>query len=77
MKIGLIGGTFDPIHVGHLLLGEWAREQFALDEIRFLPAGMPYFKEGKKVGSRRKNGGCGGKSPAVTSRSGPRRPRRH
>ena len=52
MKIGLIGGTFDPIHVGHLLLGEWAREQFALDEIRFLPAGMPYFKEGKKVSSR-------------------------
>ena len=52
MKIGLIGGTFDPIHVGHLLLGEWAREQFALDEIWFLPAGMPYFKEGKKVSSR-------------------------
>ena len=52
MKIGLIGGTFDPIHVGHLLLGEWTREVFALDEIWFLPAGMPYFKEGKKVSSR-------------------------
>ena len=52
MKIGLIGGTFDPIHVGHLLLGEWAREHFALDEIWFLPAGMPYFKEDKKVSSR-------------------------
>ncbi len=52
MKIGLIGGTFDPIHVGHLLLGEWTREQFGLDEIWFLPAGMPYFKEGKKVSSR-------------------------
>ena len=52
MKIGLIGGTFDPIHVGHLLLGEWTREQFALDEIWFLPAGMPYFKEGKKVSRR-------------------------
>lgn len=52
MKIGLIGGTFDPIHVGHLLLGSFAREQFGWDEIWFLPAGMPYFKEGKKVSSR-------------------------
>ena len=52
MKIGLIGGTFDPIHVGHLLLGEWTREKFALDGIWFLPAGMPYFKEGKKVSRR-------------------------
>ena len=52
MKIGLIGGTFDPIHVGHLLLGEWAKEQLELDEIWFLPAGMPYFKEGTGVSSR-------------------------
>ena len=52
MKTGLLGGTFDPIHIGHLLLGEWARERFGLDEIWFLPAGMPYFKEGKKVSSR-------------------------
>ena len=52
MKIGLVGGTFDPIHVGHLLLGEWAAETFGLDEVWFLPAGMPYFKEGTKVSSR-------------------------
>ena len=52
MKIGLVGGTFDPIHVGHLLLGEWAAETFGLDEVWFLPAGMPYFKEGQKVSSR-------------------------
>lgn len=49
MKIGLVGGTFDPIHRGHVLLGVYARQQFDLDEIWFLPAGMPYFKEGKKV----------------------------
>ena len=49
MKIGLVGGTFDPIHKGHVLLGQMAREQFALDEIWFLPAGMPYLKEGKGV----------------------------
>ena len=42
MKIGLIGGTFDPIHVGHLLLGSFAREQVGWDEIWFLPAGMPH-----------------------------------
>ncbi|MBQ6074822.1 MAG: nicotinate-nucleotide adenylyltransferase [Lachnospiraceae bacterium] len=49
MKIGLVGGTFDPIHRGHVLLGEYARQQFHLDGIWFLPAGQPYFKEGKKV----------------------------
>lgn len=52
MKIGLVGGTFDPIHKGHVLLGQMAREQFALDEIWFLPAGQPYFKEGKNISSR-------------------------
>ncbi len=48
-KIGLVGGTFDPIHRGHVLLGVYARQQFDLDEVWFLPAGMPYFKEGKQV----------------------------
>ena len=48
-KIGIVGGTFDPIHIGHMLLGEWAYEQYSLDEVWFMPAGMPYFKEGKKV----------------------------
>ncbi|MBP3729257.1 MAG: nicotinate-nucleotide adenylyltransferase [Lachnospiraceae bacterium] len=52
MRIGLVGGTFDPIHQGHLLLGQLAREQFALDEIWFLPAGQPYLKEGRGISSR-------------------------
>ena len=52
MKIGIVGGTFDPIHIGHLLLGQFAKEQLGLDEIWYMPAGMPYFKEGKKVSSR-------------------------
>ena len=38
-KIGIMGGTFDPIHIGHLILGEAAYEQFGLDEVWFLPAG--------------------------------------
>ena len=45
MKIGIMGGTFDPIHIGHLLLGEFAFEQFELDEILFLPNGNPPHKD--------------------------------
>lgn len=44
MKIGIMGGTFDPIHIGHLLLGEFAYENFGLDEIWFLPNGNPPHK---------------------------------
>lgn len=44
MKIGIMGGTFDPIHIGHLLLGEFAYEDFGLDEIWFLPNGNPPHK---------------------------------
>lgn len=45
MRIGIMGGTFDPIHIGHLLLGEFAFEQFNLDEIWFLPNGNPPHKD--------------------------------
>ena len=41
MKIGIMGGTFEPIHIGHLLLGEFAYEDIGLDEIWFLPNGNP------------------------------------
>ena len=44
-KTGLLGGTFDPIHIGHILLGQWAREAFGLDEVWFMPAGAPYQKD--------------------------------
>ena len=48
MKIGIMGGTFDPIHIGHLLLGMFAYEDFGLDEIWFLPNGNPPHKQTKE-----------------------------
>ncbi len=44
-KVGIIGGTFNPIHLGHLILAERAYEEFELDEILFIPAGISYFKD--------------------------------
>jgi nicotinate-nucleotide adenylyltransferase len=49
MKVGIFGGTFDPIHFGHLLLAEQAREAASLHEIWFVPAGEPPHKQGKPV----------------------------
>ena len=48
-KIGILGGSFTPIHYGHLLLAEWAREDLGLDEVFFIPAGDPYFKKGGEM----------------------------
>ena len=48
MKVGLLGGTFDPIHNGHLALADEARLQFGLDEVWIIPAGDPYFKTREK-----------------------------
>ncbi|QDT29057.1 Nicotinate-nucleotide adenylyltransferase [Gimesia panareensis] len=45
MRIGIFGGTFDPVHNGHLLLAEQCREQAALDEVWLIPAGAPPHKE--------------------------------
>lgn len=44
-KIGIMGGTFNPIHFGHLMLAEWAKEAAGLDRVLFIPAGYPYMKE--------------------------------
>ena len=44
-KVGIMGGTFNPIHVGHLILAETARNQYDLDEILFIPSGKSYMKQ--------------------------------
>ena len=48
-KKGIMGGTFNPIHNGHLMLAEEAFQQFSLDEVLFMPCGMPYMKAGQKI----------------------------
>lgn len=47
-KIGIMGGTFDPIHIGHLILGEAAQQQFGLDKVLYMPAGNPPHKRNRK-----------------------------
>lgn len=48
-KIGILGGTFNPIHWGHLLLAEWARDSLELDEVWFIPTGHSYMKAAEDV----------------------------
>lgn len=48
-KIGIMGGTFDPIHNGHLLLGEQAYQEYGLDRIWYMPSGQPPHKKDHNV----------------------------
>ena len=45
MRIGLMGGTFDPVHYGHLVIAEAARSEFSLDRVIWVPAGDPPHKK--------------------------------
>jgi nicotinate-nucleotide adenylyltransferase len=53
MKVGLFGGTFDPIHMGHLIVAESARVGFQLDDILFIPSAKAPHKQGEVFASIR------------------------
>lgn len=50
-RLGILGGTFDPIHVGHLAMAEQVADALDLDGVIFMPAGIPVFKKDQKVTS--------------------------
>ena len=49
MRLGILGGTFDPVHYGHLLLAETCRQELKLDQVRWMPAGDPPHKSEKRI----------------------------
>lgn len=48
-RIGIMGGTFDPIHIGHLVTAEAVRNEYGLDKVLFIPAATPPHKQNQKV----------------------------
>lgn len=48
-RIGIMGGTFNPVHLAHLILAEAAYEQFSLDQVVFLPSRQPAYKDNKEI----------------------------
>ena len=48
-RLGVLGGTFDPVHVGHLALATYARDAIGLERVVFVPAGIPPHKTDRPV----------------------------
>ena len=49
MKVGILGGTFDPVHNGHLVIAEAVKAHLNLDEVIFIPAGQPWLKADRPI----------------------------
>lgn len=52
-RLGILGGTFDPIHFGHLRMAEEAKDAFGLERVVFVTAGVPYHKESSRISDAR------------------------
>lgn len=52
MRLGVLGGTFDPPHIGHLILADEARLTLGLQQVLFVPAGAPWRKAGQELSPR-------------------------
>lgn len=48
-RVGIMGGTFNPIHIGHLIIAEAAYEAYDLDEVLFVPSGISYMKDQSEI----------------------------
>lgn len=53
MKVGILGGTFNPVHIGHLILAEEVREKLSLDKVVFVPAYLPPHKDARDIAEAR------------------------
>ena len=49
MKLGILGGTFDPVHLGHLIIAQEAQARLGLDRVLFIPTGQPWMKRGRSI----------------------------
>ncbi len=49
MRVGLMGGTFDPVHLAHLIIAEQARVEFGLEMVVFIPVGEPWMKSDRQI----------------------------
>ena len=49
MLIGILGGTFDPVHIAHLIIAEEARMRVPLQKVVFVPTGQPWLKSGRRI----------------------------
>jgi len=49
MKVGVLGGTFDPVHLGHLIIAEEVRCKLELAEVLFVPTGQPWLKSHRSI----------------------------